>query len=332
MVFRLRPLARSRTSVLVASLVSLSTFSTVAAAADEPGSATSVPEPEAAPTGNPGAISDEAAEPTVPEPAAPVAEAPATPAEPGAQPGSEAAPGEAAPTEPAPVPDPSLLDAKSDEPTVARPVATRDAGRSPEEQLAALDDAYALRYRPADNPIRINVAGRLMFANISGRDYVNGRMGGASVDVGPSWNRIGVSGTLTGFAGRVLLPPSSGAELNALVGGGLTVSLGRLALLSHGFLDLRLGYDVFYGAVNQRRDGPTILATPGGSSVVAVQTESLVPHGPRARLDLGLVGAGNRRFFHGFGLSMGYQALVGSFRGELPMTSMLTIGLSYWMG
>jgi hypothetical protein len=337
MAFRLRPLARSRTSVLVATLMSLSTFSTMAAAADEPGSV-AVPEPEPAPPTNSGAISAPPAETAVPEPAAPVPEAPAEAAEPDAQPGSGPAPSEAAPSEPAPsepdVPavDPSLLDAKSDEPVVARPVATRDAGRSPEEQLAAMDDAHALRYRPADNPVHINVAGRLMFANISGREHVNGRMGGGSVDVGPSWNHVGVSGTLTGFAGRVLLPPSTGAELNALVGGGLTVSLGRLALLSHGFLDLRLGYDVFYGAVNQRRDGPTILATPGDASVVAVQTESLVPHGPRARLDLGLVGAGNRRFFHGFGLSMGYQALVGSFRGEMPMTSMLTIGLSYWMG
>jgi hypothetical protein len=44
------------------------------------------------------------------------------------------------------------------------------------------------------------------------------------------------------------------------------------------------------------------------------------------------MGAANRRYNHGFGLSMGYQALLGSFRGDLPMTSMLTIGLSYWMG
>ena len=47
---------------------------------------------------------------------------------------------------------------------------------------------------------------------------------------------------------------------------------------------------------------------------------------------MGLIGSTNRRFFHGLGLSMGYQALVGSFRGELPVTNMLTIGFSYWMG
>lgn len=318
----------------MASLISLSTFSTVAAAAgpaaEEPGTIASVPEPEA----GAGTIPGEGDAPAVPEPAAPTTETPAPPTEPSTEP----VPSEvtAPASEPAPVPavDPSLLDAKDPDDAgagTARPVATEPAGRSPEEQLAAMEDAYALRYRPASNPVRLNIAGRVMFANISGHDRVNGRMGGASVDVGPSWNRVGVSGTLTGWGGRVLLPPATGGELNALVGGGLTLSLGRLALLSHGFLDLRIGYDVYYGAVNQARSGSGALATADGQ-LRAVPTESLLPHGPRARLDLGLVGAGNRTYFHGFGLSMGYQALVGSFRGDLPMTSMLTIGLSYWMG
>jgi len=333
MVLTPRLVVGSRISVLVASLVSLSAFGTAVAAqpaAAEPGAVASVPEPDA----GAGAIPGETAvpEPTVPE-APPGSEAPPGPTEPGTPPSEVTAP----PMEPVPLPapapavDPSLLDAKEPDAGAARPVATQETGHSPEEQLAALDDAYALRYRPASNPVRINVAGRLMFANMSGRDHVNGRMGGGSIDVGPSWNRIGVSGTLTGFAGRLLLPANTGAELNTLIGGGLTVSLGRLALLSHGFLDLRVGYDVFYGAVNQARSGSGALATQTGQLQV-VQTESLLPHGPRARLDLGLVGAGNRTYFHGFGLSMGYQALVGSFRGDLPMTSMLTIGLSYWMG
>ena len=32
------------------------------------------------------------------------------------------------------------------------------------------------------------------------------------------------------------------------------------------------------------------------------------------------------------GLSMGYQALVDSFRGDLPPSNMLMLGISYWMG
>ncbi len=259
-------------------------------------------------------------------------------------PGEVAAPPAATP-EPEPEPeappavDPSLLDAPETEPEPAAPVPTRaasgsrNAGMSPEERSAALDAAYAARYRPPDNPVRLNIAGRVMFANASGKDGVNGRVGGASVDVGPAWNRFAVAGTFTGWGGRIQLPEDSGAEMNAMLGGGLSLGLGRLALLSHGFLDLRLGYDVYYGVVNQRSDSPGILAPQDdGTQVVAALTENLLPHGPRIRMDLGLVGAGNRRFFHGFGLSMGYQALVGSFSGNLPPTSMLTLGFSYWMG
>ena len=38
------------------------------------------------------------------------------------------------------------------------------------------------------------------------------------------------------------------------------------------------------------------------------------------------------RFFHGIGLHLGYQALLGSLKGDLPASSMLTLGFSYWMG
>lgn len=332
MAFAPRFVVSSRSSLL-ALVVTVPAFSTAAAAAEpaatEPAKVTSVPEP--APTSDDaGTIPGDVAtpDPAVPEPGAadPASEAP---------PATEVAPAaEVAPTpEEPPAVDPTLLDAPEPEPVA--PVTTRAAttGTSPEERLASMEDAYAARYRPADNPVRLNVAGRVMFANISGQERVNGRMGGASVDVGPSWNHVGISGTVSGWAGRVLLPPDTGAELNAMAGGGLTLSLGRLALLSHGFLDLRLGYDIYYGAVNRRSDAPAILASQSPDpQVIAQLTENLVPHGPRARLDIGLTGADNRRFFHGFGLSMGYQALVGSFRGDLPMTSMLTLGISYWMG
>ncbi len=296
-------------------------------AAAEPEKVAAVPEPGE----DAGTIPSETAEPdaAVPEPER------AEPSESASEPAMTSEDPAAPATEPkAPAVDPNLLDAAEPESVpaaVSRPAARR--GSSPEEQTAALDDADAARYRPPGNPLRLNVAGRLMFANISGQDRVNGRMGGGSVDVGPSWNYVGVSGTVSGWAGRVLLPPNTGAELNGLVGGGLTLGLGRLALLSHGFLDLRLGYDIYYGVVNQRSDAPPILASQSEDPRVLAQfTQNLLPHGPRARLDIGLTGADNRRFFHGFGLSMGYQALLGSFRGDLPMTSMLTIGFSYWMG
>jgi hypothetical protein len=127
--------------------------------------------------------------------------------------------------------------------------------------------------------------------------------------------------------------PDRVAEMNVLVGGGPTLNLGRLALLGRGYLDFRVGYDFFYGAVNQRRDNPTIVAPQGDPNLRLEQAENLAPHGPRLQLNMGRLSVSNyRRYIHGFGVSMGYQGLVGSFRGDLPFTHMLTLGLSYWMG
>lgn len=323
----------------------------VAAPALEPSSA-EVPEPgtSAAETSTPTtevAPEGESAIPEVQRPDAIEAEEPVAVEEPTEttesaenEPPAAATPPEAAVAEPPAEPaiDPSLLDAEPSDPLA--PVATAPAspsaaatGRSPEERDAAIEQAFANLYRPADNPLRLNVAARVMFANISGQQRINGRMGGAAVDIGPSWNRVGVAATLTGWGGRVQLPADTGAEMNAMLGGGVSVGLGRLALQSRGFIDLRLGYDVFYGVVNQRSGAPPILQPQSeGQDIVATPAENLLPHGPRVRMDLGLLGAGNRRFFHGLGFSLGYQALVGSFKGDLPMANMLTLGLSYWMG
>lgn len=287
------------------------------------------PQPDAAvpPTPaetEPGAV----AEPPT-DPAAAVPEVAATPEATTEQP---AAPVEAPPE---PAIDPALLDAVP-EVEAASPVSTRPAGSrdyaSPEEHDAAVEAAYANRYRPADNPLRLNITGRVMFANASGQQQVNGRLGGAAVDIGPAWNKVGIAATFTGWGGRILLPANTGAQMNGMVGGGLSLGLGRLALMSHGYLDLRLGYDIYYGVVNQRSDATAILASQGGEQLVATLPQNLLPHGPRARIDMGLVGSTNNRFFHGFGLSMGYQALIGSLNGGLPTTNMLTLGFSYWMG
>ncbi|MCA9711642.1 MAG: hypothetical protein KDK70_37750, partial [Myxococcales bacterium] len=340
-----------------AALVIVPAIHSVAAAAEstsvEPGTTTSIPEPEAdgsaisadeagPEAGSPPSATDvDAGSGPDPEAAAPppvevqrpttagpgsttdASALPATPAETGSEPGADL--------------DPTLLDAA--EPEATTPVATQpreasaSAQPSPEEQAAALDAAYAARYRPADNPVRLNIAARLLFANVSGREHVNGRIGGAAIDVGPAWNYIAPAATVSAWGGRIQLPEDVGAELNAMIGGGLSLGLGRLALMTHGYLDLRVGYDVYYGVVNRRSDAPSIVAAQDEDPrVSATLTENLLPHGPRLRLDMGLVGATNRRFFHGLGLSMGYQALVGSFRGDLPPTSMLTLGFSYWMG
>lgn len=209
------------------------------------------------------------------------------------------------------------------------PVVTADpAGDPPLSLTASHDDEY----RPAHNPGRLNVGMRVLFANAGGPKEIGGRLGGFQLDLGQAFNNFGYGVTASAWGGRIVLPRETGAEMNAMFGAGPTISLGRRALVGRGYLDLQLGYDFFYGVVNRRRDNPAVVA-PSDPDVVLEQAENLAPHGPRATLDMGLlIHAPHRRYFHGIGVSMGYQGLIGSFRGELPFTHMLTLGFSYWMG
>jgi hypothetical protein len=261
------------------------------------------------------------------------------PSEP-ATPESADAPTEAAVPEPEPAPtepggiDRDLLGAEPDTTPAPprRPVVQSDPDDDDED--AALRRAYANRYRPEGNPTKVNVVARGLFTNMGGRGSVGGRMGGVRADVGPAWNRVAIAGTFTAWGGRVLLPSETGAEMNAMLGIGPTLGLGRIALVGRGFLDLRVGYDFFYGVVNERADRAAVLASQADPQVVFVQTENILPHGPRVTLDLGLLseGRGESPYFHGFGASMGWQGLVHDLRGRLPVTNMLTMGLVYWFG
>lgn len=283
----------------------------------------------AAPTAPEVAAPEPAASPEVPAPTATTptpAEIPAAPAEP-SEPAAPATPIAA-----------DMLDAQPETPppattraptTVSTPSPAADEELTPNE---AITRAYAPKFRPKHNPTKLNVAARLMFVNAGAEGAGGGRFGGASIDVGPSWNRFGAALTATALGGRFSVAETGPTEINALLGLGPTVGLGRMALLGRGFLDLRLGYDFFYGVVNQRGGG-TVVRPQSDADVTISQTKNLAPHGPRVRLDLGLIALDdNRRYFHGLGVSMGYQALVATFAGELPVTHMLTLGLAYWMG
>lgn len=243
----------------------------------------------------------------------------------------------AAESPPEPEVDPGLLEAEPRErttaPTRPPPPALRPQTVDPDEEAASIRRGYDATYRPSSNPGRLNLGVRTLFANAGGGDRVGGRMGGVQVDLGQAFNRIGYAITAQAWGGRVFLSRETDAEMNALFGVGPTLNLGRLALQGNGFIDLRVGYDFFYGVVNQRRDSPAIVSPMGDSDVALVQAENLVPHGPRAQLNMGLLlNQSRQRFFHGIGVSAGYQGLVSSFRGDLPYTHMLTLGLSYWMG
>lgn len=229
--------------------------------------------------------------------------------------------------------DPELLEGDGEEAKRPPPRALRPHVVDPEAEQAALRRKYQEQFRPADNPGRLALGVRTLFANAGGGDRVGGRMGGVQIDLGQNFNRFGYAITGQAWGGRVFLDQETDAEMNAMFGAGPTLNLGRLALQGQGFLDLRVGYDFFYGVVNEQRDDPTVLAPQADPDIQFAQTENLAPHGPRAQLNMGLLlGRTKRGHWHGLGVSAGYQGLVHSFRGELPYTHMLTLGLSYWMG
>ena len=88
----------------------------------------------------------------------------------------------------------------------------------------------------------------------------------------------------------------------------------------------RVGYDILYA--------PTRQLDRVGQPDPNADVQARVPHGPRLNLNMGLMlyQAGSRRYFQGFGVTVGYQALVGSLGGEMPFMHMLTFGVNYWLG
>jgi len=310
-----------------------------------------------APTpGDPAAASPPPASPPLQRPVTPGLTAPAGPAQPpGATSPTPASTSESVPLVPAPTPDdPNTVSDPGDPPgatpdpapppvppapglaeqllgpSVNRHPTDRPAGpvrsetESAEEEDAAIAAMYRNLYRPANNPGRINLVARAVFVLAGSVDNtLSGRLGGLTVDIGQSFNKVGYALTLVGqFGSLIHTKPDRETQSVALVGGGPTLSLGRLALLQRGFLDVRVGYD--------------FLAAPTRAIVDGVATADGVraPHGPRLSLNMGLLGnsARARKLFHGFGLSLGYQALIGDLRGQWPVTNMLQFGLVYWGG
>ncbi len=282
------------------------------------------PKSPGAPTPGPAPKSDPA-QPTedtdVEPPPAPTGEAPAE--------------GEPAPTtdEPEPggseEPDPAglLAPSESAEAEVRPP---RPTGPVPQTGISRDEKAaryYDRLYRPADNPGRFTFGARALFmAAGASESRLSGRMAGATVEAGQTWNWIGYALTGTLYGGQTLLGAAQEHEYNLMVGGGPTLGLGRLSLVRAGYLDARVGYDFFYA--------PTKVSAIGASDGVTESPASVTPHGPRFRLDLGLLlhRTGGGRFRHGVGATLGYQLLVGSFGGDFPRANVLMVGLNYFMG
>lgn len=198
--------------------------------------------------------------------------------------------------------------------------------RSEDEAIAAEDEALAALYRdmfrPKSNPGRFHILARAQYSLGSSLDgTLSGRTGGLQLDLGQSFNFIGYAASLRAEGGAIDFGPEGRTQITGLLGGGPTLSLGRLGMLQRGYVDLRLGYDFLYAPARQRLLEGGVQALPG-----------YAPHGPRVQLNLGLlVNSGRtRRLFHGVGLGLGYQVLVASFRGDLPVSQFLQFSLHYW--
>ncbi len=189
--------------------------------------------------------------------------------------------------------------------------------------MAETEPALISRYRPASNPGRFNMSARALFAYAGPHrgEGGGGRLAGASLDVGQSWNAVGYALTVSASGGRVSL--EDGAKVSTFLGAGPTLGLGRLGMVSRGVLDLRVGYDFFWV-----RGVQTDVDT--GTSADRIYA----PHGPRVRLDLGLstTRTHSPRFWHAFGVSLGWQALVHDLSRDFPVSSVLSVGLLYWLG
>lgn len=201
----------------------------------------------------------------------------------------------------------------------AKPVPTDAEAAAAED--AAIAAVYRDMFRPKSNPGRFHVVARAQYGFGSSFDgSLSGRTGGAQVDLGQSFNYIGYAATLRAEGGQIDFGPTGRSQMTGLIGGGPTLSLGRLGMLQRGYIDLRIGYDFFFAPTRERTLEGTVYKLP-------VQ----LPHGPRAQLNFGLFISPdrNRRMFHGVGLGLGYQVLVGSFRGDLPPSQFLQFALHY---
>ena len=198
-----------------------------------------------------------------------------------------------------------------------------------EEESAEAEDAAAAAlyrdlYRPSNNPGRLNINARLVYGILGSADNTfSGRMGGLTGDIGQSFNRFGYALTLVAQFGN-LQHTVEGRHTQSigLFGGGPTLSLGRLGLIQRGMLDVRVGYDFLVA--------PTRLIVDN----VPIGDGIRVPHGPRIALNMALLTnpGRQRRLFHAFGFTIGYQALVHDLKGQLPFANVLQFGMVYWGG
>ena len=306
--------------------------------------------PQAGPETGP-ATQPDAQPPAQPDPAAPASAKPAAPSGEAATPASSAGPDQPATASPKQPPgaDPGTAAPKLDGPSdpTAAPVAAPEGDLSnlltsdeaaPERRPVVsvgsgdprrvdrderLRNYYRSIYRPQSNPGRLYFAARGAYA-MSGttENSGGGRMGFVNAEIGQTWNYVGYGVSAALYGGNMSFG-ENGTEKrsNVLVGGGPTLSLGRLGLLGKGYIDLRAGYSFFFAPVAANTAG-----VPDPSDAA--------PHGPRVQVDIGLLvhGTERRKLRHGLGASLGWQMLAHSLVGEFPLTNTFMVGVGYFFG
>ncbi|TPV92590.1 MAG: hypothetical protein B7733_25015 [Myxococcales bacterium FL481] len=188
----------------------------------------------------------------------------------------------------------------------------------PVDPVAALQAHYARAYRPAHNPARLYLGTRAAAIVAGDSEGVRGRGAVLRAEVGHTWNWVGYAIGFTFVGGtfqRDVGNEQPRDRYPVLIGGGPSISLGRLSLLRRSFFDLRIAYDFLYGSVYRDNEAHSRTA----------------PHGPRLDIDLGLLAmdAETRRRRHGLGATLGVQRLLGSFTDADLQTTMISIGLVY---
>ena len=294
-------------------------------------SRTDVAEQEPAAAPSEAAPEDDApGDPVVPAPADP--DPNATTPDPGDSPdpsdSTDSPGGDKDPAESGDLDDPfaGMLEGEGDDP--GRSPARRTGAASPAE--TGVDRAEALRryyralYRPASNPARpyfgVHGGGGLLG---SSKSELNGRFGFFDAEAGVSWNRFGLAAGGGIAGGDILLDGDGDAIAPFGVTGQLNLGLGRLAYLTRGVLDLRVGYRLNWFKVRANED-----AAPD------LQVGSMVLHGPDLRVDMGFMVSRVRepRFFHRVGVSIGGHLVVHTIGVSQPVFFSPRFGLFYAFG
>ena len=218
-------------------------------------------------------------------------------------------------------------------PSSGQPLLRRNAETSSDgvDELELEQRIFQSIYRPASNPLRPQVIVRMGVTGGGNSDTTRGGRGmQVEAEIGGTLNQFGLSLALGGQFGlfRKVAPPPlpasdhpqpqtnhPGYETPVTLSAGPRASWGRIALLGYGFLDPRVGYDVYYSPVREYAGERPFAAT--------------VTHGPIVRVDAGFIARGQRKtkLRRVYGTSLGWHMNVGNISGDIPRSQYIFIGL-----